>query len=176
MDTIVALCHHSSHEKILDSFLKQFSSNWNLKFMTIPDTLYEKGVTQIDYEGSIGDSSTYSSISDNSVRAYINVFCGQRIPNIENGFQEIDRTLKSGGLVVFSKLMNGKQPLNDMMKTFFEKKGYTLRGPLHVKIFENQPDPHVNATEWYVLQKPNTSGKRQKTKRSKRKARKTYRK
>lgn len=177
MDTIVALCHHSSHPKVLDSFLNQFSKNYTVKFMTIPDQLYTEGTTQIDYRGSISDKSTYATIPAGSVTAYINMFCFQQIPNIQEGFQEIDKTLKPGGYYVFSKmnLPTANQPLNDLAKDYFKSKGYSLSGPIKSKATETQPDQHVELTDWFILQKPLKAGKR-KTKRSKRKTRKGYKK
>lgn len=176
MDTIIALCHHSSHSKILDSFLKHFSNNYTLKFMTIPDTIYKEGETRIDYKGSITDPGTYASIPDKSVTAYINTFCFQQIKDIEIGLEQIHRTLKPKGYYVVSKMAESRQLFNDTSIQFFKQRGYSVKDPIHIPIFSEQPTKHVELTEWFILQKPDSGGKRtyKRKSRFRRRGRKTY--
>ena len=173
MDLVIAQCHHSSHAKLTDEFLRKIATNPSVHFMSLPDALFKEGETHIDHQGSIGDPSTYKDIPDQSVSAYVNVFCAQQVPNIQAGLSEIDRTLKPGGYYVFSRMLVPEvvQPLNMEADSFFRSKGYTKTGPLVTQIKEGQSLDNIQRTGWYFLQKPKTSGTR-----SKRKTRKTSKK
>jgi len=178
MDTIIALCHHSSHLPIDSNFLQQFSSNYTLKYLTVTqDPEYKEGVTHIDYTGSMADANTYADIPNASVTAYINMFCAQSIPNIQQGLEQIHRTLKPGGYFAVSKLNRegANQPINNASIEFFKSKGYALSGPTNIRVNQPQTEQHIQLTNWFILQKPKTSGRR-KTKRSKRKHKKTHKK